>query len=65
MSVPSLVGVVLIAVALLDLGVGLFFIVPRAPEPSRMVLRLGFVVGAFVMLVLGSLFLTGTLGGSS
>ena len=63
MSGSTLVGVVLIAVAALDLVFGMLVVVPRAPEQSRTVLRLGFVVGAFVMLVLGALFLTGTLGG--
>jgi hypothetical protein len=61
MSGSTLVGVVLIAVAALDLLLGLLFVAPRAPEASRPVLRLAFVAGAFFMLVLGALFLAGTI----
>lgn len=62
MKSSTLIGSVLVVVALLDVLVGLLFVAPRAPEASRAVLRAAFVGGACVMVLLGAAFLAGVLG---
>jgi hypothetical protein len=59
----TIIGGVLILVALVDVLVGLFVVAPRAPESSRGVLRAAFLGGASLMIVLGAAFLAGVLGG--
>ena len=62
MKGPTLIGAVLIAVAFLDLLVGLTIVVPRAQESARPVLRAAFAGGAVLMILLGGAFLSGLLG---
>jgi hypothetical protein len=51
----------LILVALLDVGIGLAFVVPRATESARPLLKAAFLGGAGLMLALGGAFLLGIL----
>ena len=65
MSGGKLIGLILICVGVLDFLLGSFVIIPRAAENVRPVLRLAFVAGAALLIVLGALFLTGVLGASA
>jgi hypothetical protein len=62
MSTGRLIGLILVLVAVADLGIGWAVIVPRAPEESRGMLRAAIGAGAAILVVLGTLFLTGVLG---
>ena len=60
MSVPALVGVVLVLVGALDFLVGYLLIIPRVASGStRTILRLAFALGGILMILLGAAFLLG------
>jgi hypothetical protein len=62
----QLVGVVLVAVALVDLVAGFLLVLPRVrDDAARDLLRSGLVLGAVFMFALGVAFLGGWIGGSS
>jgi len=57
----TIVGAVLVVVAVVDLLVGWWVVVPRASEAARPVLRLAFAVGSVILLALGLAILLGVL----
>ena len=59
MSVSTIVGIVLVLVALVDVGLGWFVILPRTPESNRPVLMLALGLGAVITFLLGVVFLLG------
>jgi hypothetical protein len=62
MTPGTLVGVVLLFVGLLDLVLAFAVVGPRLPEKNRRPMQLALTVAAVGILVLGVLFLTGTIG---
>jgi hypothetical protein len=63
MATNQLVGVVLIAAAMLDVVVTFIVVGPRIPDPSRRrTVQLAVLAGAGVMLGFGAAFLAGALG---
>ncbi len=62
MSPGALVGVVLIFVGLLDLVLAFAVVGPRMPEKNRRFMQLVLSIAAVGILVLGVLYLTGTIG---
>ena len=62
MSSSTLIGVVLILVGLLDLILAFTVVGPRLPEKNRRLMQLVLSIAATAILVLGVLYLTGTIG---
>jgi hypothetical protein len=66
LSVGWIVGLALVAVAVVDVAAAQFVVLPRVPEGKRGGLRLALFLGAAITFALGLLFLTGVipLGGT-
>ncbi len=62
MTPGTLVGVVLLFVGLLDLVLAFAVVGPRLPEKNRRPMQVVLTIAAVGILVLGVLFLTGTIG---
>lgn len=62
MNTGTLVGLVLVLAAGLDLVLAFVVVGPRLPAQSRRAVQLSLVIGAVLILTLGVLFLSGALG---
>lgn len=62
MSSSLLVGVVLVATGALDIVLALVVVGPRLPEKKRKTVQMSMLLGAILVVVLGVLFLTGSVG---
>ena len=62
MTTNQLVGSILIGVGFLDMATGLLIIAPRMQDPEKKkIILMALGTGAFVMIVLGALFLLGVI----
>ena len=63
MSSSLLVGVVLVVMGALDIVLALVVVGPRLPERNRKTVQISMLLGALLVVAVGVLFLTGSLGG--
>ena len=59
MSTNQIVGIVLLFTGLLDVILAFVVVGPRLPEERRRFVQMALVVGAVVMIALGTAFLSG------